>query len=161
MGKWIVLIVLILLVLGPERLPEYAENLRDLVKRARRYASGAKEDLRETLGPEIGDLDWRKLDPRQYDPRTIVRDALLEADQEDSAEKRKREREERVFQSVAPTCRAAWPRSSSASTSCGVVTTSSCRPLSTTRPRSSTMRGVLPFLGVASGGASRSWSVSL
>ena len=91
----IVLIVLILLVLGPERLPEYAENLRDLVKRARRYASGAKEDLRETLGPEIGDLDWRKLDPRQYDPRTIVRDALLEADQEDSAEKRKREREER------------------------------------------------------------------
>ena len=37
----------------------------------------------------------RKLDPRQYDPRTIVRDALLEADQEDSAEKRKREREER------------------------------------------------------------------
>ena len=42
----IVLIVLILLVLGPERLPEYAENLRDLVKRARRYASGAKEDLR-------------------------------------------------------------------------------------------------------------------
>lgn len=91
----IVLIVVILLVVGPERLPEYAENLRDLVKRARRYASGAKEDLRETLGPEIGDLDWRKLDPRQYDPRTIVRDALLEADQEDSAEKRRREREER------------------------------------------------------------------
>jgi len=76
----IVLIVLILLVLGPERLPEYAENLRDLVKRARRYASGAKEDLRETLGPEIGDLDWRKLDPRQYDPRRIIRDALFEDD---------------------------------------------------------------------------------
>ncbi|WP_144793104.1 twin-arginine translocase TatA/TatE family subunit [Kocuria palustris] len=91
----IVLIVVILLVVGPERLPEYAENLRDLVKRARRYATGAKEDLRETLGPEIGDIDWRKLDPRQYDPRTIVRDALLEADQEDSAEKRRREREER------------------------------------------------------------------
>ena len=68
----IVLIVLILLVLGPERLPEYAENLRDLVKRARRYASGAKEDLRETLGPEIGDLDWRKLDPRQLARNPVI-----------------------------------------------------------------------------------------
>ena len=29
------------------------------------------------LGWDI-DVDWRKLDPRQYDPRTIVRQALLE-----------------------------------------------------------------------------------
>lgn len=91
----IILIVVILLVVGPERLPEYAESLRDLVKKARRYAAGAKDDLRETLGPEIADVDWRRLDPRQYDPRTIVRDALLEADQEDSAEQRRRQREER------------------------------------------------------------------
>ena len=27
-------------------------------------------------------LDWRKLDPRQYDPRVIVREALLEDDEE-------------------------------------------------------------------------------
>lgn len=91
----IILIVVALLVVGPERLPQYAETLRDLVKRARRYASGAKDDLRETLGPEISDVDWRRLDPRQYDPRTIVRDALLEADQEDTQEQRRRQREER------------------------------------------------------------------
>lgn len=91
----IILIVVALLVVGPERLPQYAESLRDVVKRARRYASGAKDDLRETLGPEISDVDWRRLDPRQYDPRTIVRDALLEADQEDTQEQRRRQREER------------------------------------------------------------------
>lgn len=91
----IVLIVIALLVIGPERLPEYAQKLKDLVKAARRYATGAKEDLRETLGPEVTDLDWRKLDPRQYDPRTIVREALAEADQEDAEEQRRREREER------------------------------------------------------------------
>lgn len=91
----IILIVVALLVVGPERLPQYAETLRGVVKRARRYASGAKDDLRETLGPEISDVDWRRLDPRQYDPRTIVRDALLEADQEDTQEQRRRQREER------------------------------------------------------------------
>lgn len=91
----IVLIVVALLVIGPERLPEYAQKLKDLVKAARRYASGAKDDLRETLGPEVTDVDWRRLDPRQYDPRTIVREALAEVDQEDAEEKRRREREER------------------------------------------------------------------
>lgn len=91
----IVLIVVALLVIGPERLPEYAQKLKDLVKSVRRYASGAKDDLRETLGPEVTDVDWRKLDPRQYDPRTIVRDALAEVDQEDAAERRRRQREER------------------------------------------------------------------
>lgn len=91
----IILIVVALLVVGPERLPQYAETLRGVVKRARRYASGAKDDLRDTLGPEISDVDWRRLDPRQYDPRTIVRDALLEADQEDTQEQRRRQREER------------------------------------------------------------------
>jgi sec-independent protein translocase protein TatB len=28
------------------------------------------------LGPEFDEVDWKKLDPRQYDPRRIVRDAL-------------------------------------------------------------------------------------
>ena len=28
------------------------------------------------MGPEFDDIDWRKFDPRQYDPRRIVRDAL-------------------------------------------------------------------------------------
>ncbi|MDO4254107.1 MAG: sec-independent translocase [Kocuria sp.] len=86
----IVLIVVALLVIGPERLPEYAQKLKEAVKAVRRYASGARDDLRETLGPEVTDVDWRKLDPRQYDPRTIVREALAEADQED-AEQRRRE----------------------------------------------------------------------
>ena len=34
----------------------------------------------EELGDEVGDVDWSALDPRKYDPRRIVRDALLEDD---------------------------------------------------------------------------------
>jgi sec-independent protein translocase protein TatB len=30
------------------------------------------------LGPDFDDMDWKKLDPRQYDPRRIIREALKE-----------------------------------------------------------------------------------
>lgn len=80
-GPEAVIIVLIaLFVIGPDRIPEYAEQLRELVKAAKRYATGAKTDLQDTFGPEFAEVDWKKLDPRQYDPRTIVRQALLEDD---------------------------------------------------------------------------------
>jgi sec-independent protein translocase protein TatB len=39
-------------------------------------ADGAKERLREEMGPDFDDVDWKKLDPRQYDPRRIIRQAL-------------------------------------------------------------------------------------
>ena len=84
-GEAIILVLLVLFVIGPERLPEYAEKLKELVKALKRYATGATEELKETLGPELADVDWRKLDPRQYDPRTIVRQALLEDDDEPAA----------------------------------------------------------------------------
>ena len=75
-GELIVLLLVALVVLGPERLPQYAEQLAHLVRSARRFAKGAQAQMREELGPEFDDIDWQKLDPRQYDPRRIVRDAL-------------------------------------------------------------------------------------
>jgi len=41
-------------------------------------ANGAKEQLREEVGDEVADIDWRKLDPRQYDPRRIIKEALID-----------------------------------------------------------------------------------
>ncbi|MDO4918867.1 sec-independent translocase [Kocuria sp.] len=79
-GEAIIILIVALVIIGPERLPEYAQKLKEMVKAIRNYATGATEDLKETLGPEFTDLDWRKLDPRQYDPRVIVREALLEDD---------------------------------------------------------------------------------
>jgi sec-independent protein translocase protein TatB len=43
----------------------------------RGLADSAKERMKEEMGPEFDDVDWQKLDPRQYDPRRIIRDALL------------------------------------------------------------------------------------
>jgi len=75
-SEFIVLLAVAAVVLGPERLPQYAQQLARLVRELRRMAQGASQQMREELGPEFDEIDWRKLDPRQYDPRRIVRDAL-------------------------------------------------------------------------------------
>ena len=74
----LVLAILAVVILGPEKLPEYAAQLGRLVKELRRMATGAKEQLREEVGDDIVDMDWKKLDPRQYDPRRIIKEALLD-----------------------------------------------------------------------------------
>ena len=78
-SEFIVLLVVAAVVLGPERLPQYAQQLARVVRELRRMAQGASEQMREELGPEFDEIDWRKLDPRQYDPRRIVREALSDA----------------------------------------------------------------------------------
>lgn len=78
-GEFLVLAVIVLIVVGPERLPQYAAQLGRLVRDLRKYAQGAKEQVRAELGPDFDDVDWEKLDPRQYDPRRIVREALQDA----------------------------------------------------------------------------------
>ena len=74
----LILIVLGVVVLGPERLPEYAAKLAHGVRRLRVMAEGAKVTLKDQLGPEYQDINWRQYDPRQYDPRRIIREALID-----------------------------------------------------------------------------------
>lgn len=83
-----VIILLAFLLIGPERLPGVLANIRRYVREARRMADGAKNQLREQMGPEFDDIDWKAYDPRQYDPRRIVREALAEPldDDEDDTE---------------------------------------------------------------------------
>ncbi|MBO3662315.1 twin-arginine translocase TatA/TatE family subunit [Microbacterium stercoris] len=76
--KIVLILVIAGLLIGPEKLPQYAEALGRMVKRAREFAQGAQTRVREEMGPEFDDVDWRKLDPRQYDPRRIIREALLD-----------------------------------------------------------------------------------
>ena len=78
--KLLVILVIALFVLGPERLPVYAQKLGELVRGLRKMASGAKDRMRDEMGPEFDEVDWKQLDPRQYDPRRIIRDALIEED---------------------------------------------------------------------------------
>ena len=76
--KLLVIAVIAVFLLGPERLPGYAAQLARLVKNLRKMADGAKDRLRDEMGPDFDDVDWQKLDPRQYDPRRIIREALTD-----------------------------------------------------------------------------------
>jgi len=77
-GEFLILFVVAALVIGPERLPGYAEQLGQWVRRGRILLRDAKVRVDEELGDEAKDMDWAALDPRRYDPRRIVRDALLD-----------------------------------------------------------------------------------
>jgi len=74
----VVLVVVALLVIGPERMPEYSAKLARMVRQLKGLADAATVQLREQMGPEFDNVDWKQYDFRQYDPRRIVREALLD-----------------------------------------------------------------------------------
>mgnify|MGYP002654833002 CR=1 FL=1 len=76
--KVILLLLLAVLILGPDRIPHYAKKLGELVRKGKRMLDNAQSQMKNELGDGYEDVDWKKLDPRQYDPRRIVREALLE-----------------------------------------------------------------------------------
>lgn len=76
--KLLVIGVVALFLIGPDKLPGFAAALGRWVRVARGMIDGAKERVREEMGPDFDEVDWQRLDPRQYDPRRIIRDALLD-----------------------------------------------------------------------------------
>ncbi len=78
LGEILLVAVLAVFILGPDRMPEYAGKLAHWIRKLRVMAEGAKTQLKDQLGPEYQDINWRQYDPRQYDPRKIVREALLD-----------------------------------------------------------------------------------
>ena len=93
--KLVVIGLLAMFLLGPERLPDYAARLGRLVRTGRRMLDDANQRMREELGEDFDPEEWRKLDPRQYDPRRIIRDALLEPDPDDEPEPERDEEQRR------------------------------------------------------------------
>lgn len=75
-GELLILLLVAAVVVGPERLPSYAEQLAGWVRRLRDVVRDTKDRVDAELG--VDDVDWAALDPRRYDPRRIVRDALLD-----------------------------------------------------------------------------------
>jgi sec-independent protein translocase protein TatB len=96
-----VLAVVGLIVLGPDRLPQLARDAARLLRNLREMATGARKQLREELGPEFADIDLRNHNPRtavqrallgeevdlrKYHPRTALQDMLLGEDEQAPAE---------------------------------------------------------------------------
>jgi sec-independent protein translocase protein TatB len=76
-GEMLVILFVAIVVIGPARLPSYAQQAGRWIRRARVVLQGLRSRVDDELGTDS--VDWSALDPRQYDPRRVVRDALASA----------------------------------------------------------------------------------
>ena len=64
--KLLVLAVIALIIFGPNELPKIASQAGRALRDLRRIAEGAKDDLREGLGPEFHDFEIDDLHPKRF-----------------------------------------------------------------------------------------------
>lgn len=64
--KILVLVVLALIIFGPDQLPKIAGQAGRALRDLRRIAESAKADLQEGLGPEFRDFDITELHPKNF-----------------------------------------------------------------------------------------------
>jgi sec-independent protein translocase protein TatB len=80
-AKLLVLAVIALIVFGPNELPKMASQAGRMLRDLRRIADGAKNDLREGLGPEFADFDIEDLNPKRFVAKHLFDDLNGDAGQ--------------------------------------------------------------------------------
>ncbi len=70
-----VILVVAMLVFGPERLPELAKQAGGFVRTVRQMVDNAKNDLGREIGQDLSGLQLRDLDPREAVRRTFLDDS--------------------------------------------------------------------------------------
>ena len=72
--KLLVLAVIALVIFGPNELPKIAAQAGRALRDLRKIAEGAKNDLREGLGPEFSDFDIEDLNPKRCVQKHLFED---------------------------------------------------------------------------------------
>lgn len=67
----VTLIVLAVLVFGPEKLPKVIQDVTRTIRKIRDFSESAKQDIRQELGPEFKDFEFEDLNPK-----TLIRKQL-------------------------------------------------------------------------------------
>lgn len=73
--EMLVLIVIAVIIFGPDKLPKVIQDTMAFVRKVRSFADNAKADIRKELGPEFKDFEFEDLNPK-----TFVRKNLLGGD---------------------------------------------------------------------------------
>jgi sec-independent protein translocase protein TatB len=82
-GELIGLAILAMILIGPERLPNFAVDAAKFVKRIREMASKATEELKENLGPGFEDLKPTDLNPKSFIKKQLS--SVLDDDDDDES----------------------------------------------------------------------------
>jgi sec-independent protein translocase protein TatB len=68
------ILVVGLLLFGPEKLPELAKQAGGFIRTLKKMADNAKDDLGREMGQDLSDLNLRDLDPREIVRRNLFDD---------------------------------------------------------------------------------------
>ena len=72
--EFVLLIVLAVILFGPEKLPDLARKAARVIRYVRTMASSAQEQLSKELGPEFENMDLRDLNPRTFVQKHLLDD---------------------------------------------------------------------------------------
>jgi sec-independent protein translocase protein TatB len=70
----LVLIVIAVILFGPEKLPEFARKAARLIRYLRTMAGNAQQQLSKELGPGFEDVDVRDLNPKTFIQKHLLDD---------------------------------------------------------------------------------------
>ncbi|MFG2637376.1 sec-independent translocase [Streptomyces sp. NPDC048362] len=62
----VTIIVLAVLVFGPDKLPKVIQDVTRTIRKIREFSESAKQDIRQELGPEFKDFEFDDLNPKTF-----------------------------------------------------------------------------------------------
>lgn len=72
--EFILLLVIAVILFGPERLPDLARKAARLLRYLRTVAGNAQQQLSKELGPEFENVDFRDLNPKAFVQKHLLDD---------------------------------------------------------------------------------------
>ncbi|MFC8091357.1 sec-independent translocase [Streptomyces sp. NPDC057301] len=72
----VTLIVLAVLVFGPDKLPKLIQDATRTIRKIREFSESAKQDIRQELGPEFKDFEFEDLNPKAFIRKQLDNDEL-------------------------------------------------------------------------------------
>ncbi|MFE1287594.1 sec-independent translocase [Streptomyces sp. NPDC058751] len=72
----VTLIVLAVLVFGPDKLPKVIQDVTRTIRKIRDFSESAKADIRHELGPEFKDFEFEDLNPKTFIRKQLENDEL-------------------------------------------------------------------------------------
>jgi sec-independent protein translocase protein TatB len=72
--EFVLLLVIAVILFGPERLPDLARKAARLVRYLRTVAGNAQQQLSKELGPEFENVDFRDLHPKTFVQKHLLDD---------------------------------------------------------------------------------------
>ena len=72
--EFVLLLVLAIILFGPERLPDLARKAARVLRYLRTVAGSAQQQLSKELGPEFENLDFRDLNPKAFVQKHLLDD---------------------------------------------------------------------------------------